>query len=424
MNKLNLFLLLAFILAFATSCTQELFPSSEHFLPGVQKPSPRIRTVSQAISAAFESLEHFYPSSKGANTAKEIGSIIPYPGHSTKGLSPDTLLYIINFGQDDGFALISANPTVEPLLVITESGHYEGGLTGNKGFDYYMEELINQLSNLAGIGDFPVQPDYVDTLRYNFFFKSKLLQSDWHQDSPFNYLTPDNTPAGCPAVAIGQIMAYYEHPDTLHLTYPGASGVVDFDWASMITHNSDNPSVCSVCPKNAQLMRELGERMSFTYTPYGSGTTFSAVESSLSSIGYSGSTSGYSISSIMTALELNRPVLIGAHYTGSDGHMWVIDGYDYRDWSLNYYYNRGLNYDGSMNLVFAAHDEKTICYWHFNLGFGEGYNGYYINYEYTNCYGDMFVTDVHDTITISIFNGSTIVPNENITLITNMAPVN
>ena len=41
-----------------------------------------------------------------------------------------------------------------------------------------------------------------------------LLETEWHQYSPFNNLCPNQYPAGSDVIAVAQIMKYYAHPDT------------------------------------------------------------------------------------------------------------------------------------------------------------------------------------------------------------------
>ncbi|MBO7548010.1 MAG: C10 family peptidase [Bacteroidales bacterium] len=406
MKKKPIILAVSFLGLLAVSCSREYLPAHDDGPAPTTPYRYGIRSAGEAVSIAQESLDRFYPGTK-SEKGKEVSCIIPYVSASTKGTASDTLFYIVNFGENEGFALVAANPAVSPLLVITESGRYEGGQTDNDGFNIYMESLIAQLSQ-APVGRYDpiVQPDIVDTIRSHASeYVSPMLQSAWHQDPPFGDLTPNGL-AGCAAVALGQIMAYYEHPDTLHLTYPGSSGVLNLDWPSMITHNSGSANSSSTNMKNAQLMRELGERLSMIYGDESYTTTYN-VYSLLPSLGFtSGVISYYSKDGLRHSLMQDNPALISAFYsTDIDrGHIWVVDGYQYDDWSYDYYYFRGFNLDGSMNLQFGAHDERTTYYFHFNLGHeNTTYNGYYIAYDYANQYGVLFPVAQYNTTLVNIF---------------------
>ena len=56
----------------------------------------------------------------------------------------DTLMYVFNFEENQGFAIVSADKNIIPLLAVTESGNYDPDMqTGIEGFDYYMEHQNN-----------------------------------------------------------------------------------------------------------------------------------------------------------------------------------------------------------------------------------------------------------------------------------------
>ncbi|MBO7629572.1 MAG: C10 family peptidase, partial [Bacteroidales bacterium] len=59
-----------------------------------------------------------------------------------------------------------------------------------------------------------------------------LITAKWGQGSPYNALCPPNTPVGCVAVAMGQVMRYWGYPehgiDSHSYTYNGITHNVDF----------------------------------------------------------------------------------------------------------------------------------------------------------------------------------------------------
>lgn len=68
------------------------------------------------------------------------------------------ILYIVEFPEDEGFVVVSANPECEPVLAIIEQGNYsEALLSGeNVGFNYFMEGAA--LYAAGGGGHFPINP--------------------------------------------------------------------------------------------------------------------------------------------------------------------------------------------------------------------------------------------------------------------------
>ncbi|MBO7548008.1 MAG: C10 family peptidase [Bacteroidales bacterium] len=429
MKKKPIILAMSFLGLLAVSCSREYFPAHDDGPAPTTPYRYGIRSAGEAVSIAQESLDRFYPGTK-SEKGKEVSCIIPYVSASTKGTASDTLFYIVNFGENEGFALINTDPAVAPLLVITEEGHYEGRETENTGFNLYMDNLVTQLSSRFSGGPIlpPIDYNYLDTLRYTDTQKTPLLQSAWGQNGPFAELTPNHYPAGCTPIAIGQIMAYYQHPDTVQLKYPGASpSYITPAWANMAAHNSHDTEQCSICLMNARFIREVGRRLQTLYGTQ-SGTTMDGVDQGLPALGYTHSAaSSYSPQNVLAAVDLNRPVLAFASFQGSNGgHTWVIDGYQFQDRSIDYYRFVSFNLDGSLNLVYGGHDEETCYYFHFNLGQGGEYNGYYISYHYVNQTGIIFPTPRPDTVLIDAFaeDLQSGIPNHNRLMIYDMLPNN
>lgn len=67
---------------------------------------------------------------------------------SRSGESSDTLMYVVNFEDEQGFAIIPANRTMPELLAVTESGSYDPE-TGSEvePFQEYMDNAVNTLAS-------------------------------------------------------------------------------------------------------------------------------------------------------------------------------------------------------------------------------------------------------------------------------------
>ncbi len=197
-----------------------------------------------------------------------------------------------------------------------------------------------------------------------------LLTTCWDQAPYYNELCPlDNEGnhfmTGCVATAMAQIMKYWNYPTTgygshsyNHFTGTQSAdfGATTYDWAHMpyrLTALSSPEEVEAV----ATLMYHAGVAVDMGYNYGGSGATPTEAKNSMvkyfkysPNIRYVTS-NGYSDSALCAILrdELDQghPIYTGA-YTPSDGaHAFVCDGY-------------------------SIHN-----YFHFNLGWGGGGNGYY-----------------------------------------------
>lgn len=66
------------------------------------------------------------------------------------GVSPDTLMYVFNFADSAGFAIVATARESDQLLAVTEKGSYvPGEETGNPGFDFYMKCAENYVSTFS-----------------------------------------------------------------------------------------------------------------------------------------------------------------------------------------------------------------------------------------------------------------------------------
>lgn len=189
-----------------------------------------------------------------------------------------------------------------------------------------------------------------------------LLQSRWNQIDGYQV---NGYPAGCIAVAMGQIMRYHEYP-------------VLYNWQAM-SYNS--PTTMTV-----NLLAEIGKKVGMRYDKEESDATLSAACSAFKQYGYSQSKIvGHSDAKVISNLLDNRPVMMGGTDTGGrGGHAWVCDGFKETDsyeigelmvldrFSCERIPEYNMVYDGKLN--------STIIldrYYHMNWGWGGSQDGYF-----------------------------------------------
>lgn len=273
-------------------------------------------------------------------------------------------LYIINYGADQGFVIISGESGTEAEVV---------GYCDHGSFSYYDAPI--QLKAL--LEDYS---ESIDALRQNPALASKaprkvskaelgsvivgpLLTTTWNQHAPYNALCPAGCPTGCYPTALAQVMNYWKWPkqsvgrlmDSVG-TFTGEdfSGHV-YDWDNMLDNYGGgyNPQQAEAV---AFLMADIGKAFRTTYKPDGSPTTF-VYEPLVNNFGYSPDIKTLKAdiaselqSQIKAELDQLRPVLYcGSPYGNGDPHALVCDGYT----SNNYF--------------------------HFNYGWGGSCDGYYKN---------------------------------------------
>lgn len=133
-----------------------------------------------------------------------------------------------------------------------------------------------------------------------------FVLSIWNQSGPYgrNFT---NGLAGCGPVAAGQIMRYYEYPNT-------------FDWDAMLL----------IYPTQAisDLLYDIAERAGFTSDSNGTHTSPSSLKNALRSYGYTAEFGNHNPAIIWQNIRSGKPVIMRGDNVGvnGDGHAWVASG--------------------------------------------------------------------------------------------------
>lgn len=293
----------------------------------------------------------------------------------------DTVAYVFNFSDDEGYTILSADRRTNSLLALVPEGNidFEGDFnedilkTGLMVFYGNLEAAYNQqikeaqdlqdslissalakLNANNSIGTkaqlLPVRPIEDDpigggssnqvTIEYGTpFYESyipAMIPVRWGQDNPYNLNTPVvnglHCATGCGATAVAQLMAYWRYPSS-------------YNWSVMMP-SSGNESL-STFQEISRLMYNVGVGINTRYQSASkSSSYFYDIPAYLSSIGYNaGNYAAYNENSVRASLQNHRPVLIAASaikheiyhkflifwekydYTYYDeGHAWILDG--------------------------------------------------------------------------------------------------
>ena len=144
----------------------------------------------------------------------------------------DTLFYVFNFADEQGFAVVSANAATEGLIAVTEEANYDDCLEINDGFADYMK-MAEEYVSVAKVKRGRVPFYKSDTL---YFQKGPFLNVKWGQNYPEAVFFP-NAKAGCSNVAIAQIFSYFNYPTQISLSYANADSTsINLEWNSMKAH--------------------------------------------------------------------------------------------------------------------------------------------------------------------------------------------
>jgi len=151
-------------------------------------------------------------------------------GKTTRSTDSDDVtdgFYVVNYANDGGFAILSADRRVTPVFALSEEGslHLEDTVS-NEGLDWYINEHMPALAsstikNPIDTTSYPFDPIVIPWSYYKKHSDPLLpdVLSKFGQGFPYNrYMGgPDNTSKyliGCGPLAVGTVMGYYEWPES------------------------------------------------------------------------------------------------------------------------------------------------------------------------------------------------------------------
>lgn len=327
-----------------------------------------------------------------------------------EGLS--TSVYVFNFSNDEGFAIMSSDKRLPALLAMADSGNLNNADSiDNPGLEIFMEQLDYYLYSMGGNGDNLPEPfkpsepgdnlDPIggggggDPLDYVFgdwvtdvAYPNGVCKVQWDQFGPYNIycpidsLTGKNLPAGCLPVALGQLLSVYNYPWSYKEFY--------FDWNRM-TSQSSFYFPTETAQNIARLLQQLGtsENLNVKYEPGGSLSKMSAVAHTLKNLGFSstGNYKGYDEGRVGKDLEKGYPVLISgvSHKNGDGGHAWLAHGIMKR-------YRNCKIMDKDSGKIYKEYTESytyILCNW----GWGGYHDGYYLSAAFDSTKSPQFSSD-------------------------------
>lgn len=354
-----------------------------------------MRSIEEAVDIATQATEmlpgHFSRNERTIN----VDSIKFYLKNQSRNNDIDTLMYIINFEDNAGFALIAANKAVPGgLLAITESGNYNPNIEcENPGLQTFVNMSEYYLSNLSdnnlgfipdtvaikipfdpgtpGFMDYKIVRDTTYSVRINPNFN---LQ--WGQDFPEGLLCPNGV-AGCTNTATLMAMSYFESPKTITLTYDANPSTISIDWKAIKRHSQSYSSFYQLsldgCNSNvhtimAQICRESGHRNNSIYSknPNETGTyTRTVLKGTLESFGLHPSEFYIGFPENVLQTLTNSGILI----CSASALTFIIDGLDYLDIHTAEYTREY----GRPWVCSNDHGITSYRYYHINWGWnGEG----------------------------------------------------
>lgn len=318
---------------------------------------------------------------------------------STRGssLSNDTLMYVFNFEDNQGFTVVAAPQNVEPLIAVTEMGSYDPENPGdNEGFNLYMEKTKEYIAGFGGHPDLPVLQYYEIVEEYDEQ-RGPFVSVNWGQDNPEGEFCPNGI-AGCLNVAIAQVMSFYEYPTNISLTYPGADqSTLVLNWSQIKSHQTghelDSCTTPIVHENIGRLHRQLGYLSNSIYYSNKTGSSLENVPTALSGMNFTANiTSYYDSTYVANQLHNYHPLVI----TGG-GTAWNIDGYNLHRITINTYERVAANVN---QYVLVSSVVRNRYLYHYNWCWYGDCNGYFapavFNPRHAKSYDGAHLSAPHD----------------------------
>ena len=417
MKQLRLFLLLAAGL-FLTSCSE---PQPDEF-PNPDPPPTVGRhavPIDQALGELHDLLGVIDGQGTRAGGVRTIAQVQTLHAQalaltrsaSEPGEQPEELLYVVNFEDDAGYAVLGADDRLPGVRAVTDEGSLTteelvraaNGQTTPEDFTFPNEMLMNYVSGIGGIGgggiggggiggggiptgpftDFDTQlgnpPAGFEGYEWsdwkNLEYVAPMVTTRWHQEDPFNRHCPviggETCVAGCAAIAMAQIVASnHLH----HNVSPGRIGNISLNW-TLIRQGIIDPDLLnrnsSIANQVALLVAALGLKLGMNYGVTQSGASIDDAEYCFKYIGYKGvNNHTFRPSYVRTMLwERQRPTYVRAVNAQKEGHAWVADGWLYRRRD-QYAVIFGKRSDYSVS-------NQTQTLMHCNFGWGGRCDGFY-----------------------------------------------
>jgi hypothetical protein len=376
------------------------------------------RSITEAIDIAKKTVD-FFPSISRVNVSVDESNVsVIRSSYSRSTSSVDTILYAINYDDNQGFVLISAPRSVEPIVAITESGSFDSDDTqSNENFQYVLKaaELYVQTAADENNESLKTTDSMIPFGRDISEFQTPRLSVQWGQGWPENIFCPNDT-AGCVPVAIAQICSYFSQPSQINLTFDEKDKNSQvLDWTGMKKHikttnravkpiefndslvgfvsdslmllastpdlNTPSGHVCEATDEShyaiGRFVRQIGELANCEYKKKGGTGTerwdaANALKILLPDKSYTDSYTS-DASEYYELLKNDGVAMVLANLKDSEpGHVWVADATGVVGYMV---YNYERDEDG--NLYVASETEEATHFIHYNWGWNGDSNGYF-----------------------------------------------
>lgn len=317
--------------------------------------------------------------------------------------------YIVNYENDEGFAIVASDDRDIPILAFSNTGHFDTShLQDDCGLSDYME-YFNEMNQIYRESDSEYTVGYNPTISiptiktYGPYLTEAM--SILGQGGLFKTYTPiieDNrhAPVGCTAVAFVQYLSHYE--------YPSKIDDFDIDWQRIKSAktNEDNEGVLLT----AKLLQLVGqpEYLNLKYGLHSTSGNSYGLKNAFSKLNYTvGENGKFNPGIACEQLKKNnilfttgrryvlyRDSLGNALNRLEEGHAWIIDGVIHNQFVKEelvdkykmYYFHCVWGWFGDSNgyYYYELNRENDLGYWPPNEYYYFGFKMFQLIHPYFN----------------------------------------
>ena len=397
------------------ACTSILFGCTAQEYPELQNEEPQpivnnesnIRSADEAVKIAVTGYKSFFGSLKQSRSLQEYSlNAIPVGSKRMSRTDNDTLIYVVNFPDEAGFAIVSANKENEPILAISDQGNYDpfDSSSNPPGMNLYINQINESLQEGIIVGPpHPVTPpDTAKEIRTAYMDRrdttnnesvSAKVKAKWGQRSYYGQNCPNQT-VGCGPLAIAMALSSIKVPSYINVGEPPVMPVEckwdvwsNFGWLNGYISSSYYNEYKTEIDHLSLVLRRIGIMCNAVYNnDLTTTTTFDNCKAAVNSLLKH---SDYVTSDDIELREISMPEYRYLIYNGllfmagrdqeerdgSQEHAWIVDGYKYCRSIFRHYEKKETEL---VWRIISESDPHSTFYYHINWGYSGQGNGYYI----------------------------------------------
>jgi len=193
-------------------------------MPSAAEQQPTLMT--RVVELAQQAYVDCYPtSSRDGNVAFYEYDVLPITMVNSRAAVPDTLFYVVNEANGNGFVALTAGVRPE-ILAVSDNGSVEDvNNIDIPGLKMFFDAASNySISKSSSIGDGRLDPlPYIkESILYEIVnITPPRCKTKWGQRFPEGIYCPNGL-SGCTITATAQALSYFEVPSEINLTYPNS----------------------------------------------------------------------------------------------------------------------------------------------------------------------------------------------------------